>query len=326
MNLYGIWVAQNEADILRHTLEFHRKMGAFDRIFFFDLGSTDGTLAIAREYSDILQIEQRRVPYSGELRVALIDEQRKHYAPGDWVAIIDSDEIYAEDPRAVIRDADAEGATGVETWQAQFYFTDEDFENWVDGDEAFKRASAFERLQHYLINWSEMRFYKVLPPSRRRTSVIDLDGPVAHRRLLNRHYPYRSPSQIRDKVRIRLANRHTGANPQYQIFSDDWRRYIVDRNLLHLSDGELRFGVPPGIDWKRFYNFWANDASSWKSPVYNNTYIYWLMQNGFLPRWSPGELALKAVGKAVQRVRGRNTVVSRTRMADRDGWTSLIGR
>jgi hypothetical protein len=308
MNLYGIWVAQNEADILRHTLEFHRKTRAFKRIFFFDLGSTDATLAIAREYSDILQVEQRRVPYSGELRVALIEEQRKQYAPGDWVAIIDSDEIYAENPHDVLRAAEDEGATGVETWQAQFYFTDEDLENWLDGDELFRRTSAYERLQHYVINWSEMRFYKVLSPTASRPGVIDLDGPIARRRLLNRHYPYRSPPQIREKVRVRMANRRTGANTQYQIFSEDWRRYIVDRCLLHRADGELRFGVPPNVDWKGFYNFWANDAASWKNPAYNNTYIYWLMEHGFVPGWSRGELALKAVGKAVQRVRGRTTV------------------
>jgi glycosyltransferase involved in cell wall biosynthesis len=308
MRLYGIWVAQNEADILRHTLEFHRKMGAYERIFFYDLGSTDATLAIAREYSDMLQIEQRRVPYSGALRVALIDEQKKRYAPGDWVALIDSDEIYAEDPRAVIQGAEEEGATGIETWQAQFYFTDEDLECWNEGDETFRRASAYARLQHYLVNWSEMRFYKVLGPAASRPGTIALDGPVAHRRLINRHYPYRSPNQIRDKVRIRLANRRIGGNAQYQIFSDDWRRYVVDRRLLHRFDGELRFGVPAAVEWKSFYNFWANDASSWKSPVYNNTTIYWLMQNGFLPPWSPRELALKAVGKAVQRVRGRSAV------------------
>jgi hypothetical protein len=310
MQLYGIWVAQNEADILRHTLEFHRKTRTFDRIFFFDLGSTDATLSIAKEYPDLVDVEQRCVPYSGDLRVALIEEHSRHYAPGDWVAIIDSDEIYAGDPRSVIRAAEQEGATGVETWQAQFYFTDEDLWQWEEGDERFRRTSPYERLRHYLVNWSEMRFYKVVRPTRTRPGIIDLDGPIAHRRLLNRHYPYRSPDQIREKVRVRLANRRVGGNSQYQIFSDDWRKYVVDRRLLHrqADEADIRFGVPPGVDWKRFYNFWSNDAASWKNPAFNNTTIYWLMQNGFLPGWSPRELALKVVGKAVQRVRGRTAV------------------
>jgi hypothetical protein len=310
MHLYGIWVAQNEADVLRHTLDFHRKMRAFDKIFFVDLGSTDATFSIAREYPDLVEAEQRRVPYSGDLRVALIEEQRHRYAPGDWVAIVDSDEVYAEDPRPVLRAADDEGATGLETWQAQFYFTDEDLARWEDGGDRVRSVSPFDRLRHYLVNWSEMRFYKVMGPGDVGPSAIALDGPVANRRLLNRHYPYRSPEQIREKVRVRLANRRTGGNSQYQIFSDDWRKYIVDRQLLHCrsEDGEIHFGVPPDVDWKRFYNFWANDAASWKSPAYNNTSIYWLMQHGFLPRWSPPELALKAVGKAVQRVRGRAAV------------------
>ncbi|HZU81746.1 MAG TPA: glycosyltransferase family 2 protein [Polyangiaceae bacterium] len=308
MKLYGIWVAQNEADILRHTFDFHRRTRHFDRIFFYDLGSEDDTLEIAREYADIADVERRRTPYSGELRVALMDEHRDRYAPGDWVAIIDSDEIYAEDPRAAIRAAEAERATRIETWQAQYYFTDLDLAAWERGDAAWRATSAYERLKHYVVNWSEMRFYKALAPAGGRTSVVDLDGKLASRKLLNRHFPYRSPEQIGEKVRVRLANRKTGLNTQYQIFSEDWRRYVVDHRLLHRDDGVIRFGVPEGVDWKSFYNFWANDAASWKNPVYNNWYIYWLMVHGFLPRWSPPEMALKAVGKAVQRIRGRHQV------------------
>jgi glycosyltransferase involved in cell wall biosynthesis len=307
MKLYGIWVAQNESDILRHTLEFHRRSGVFDRIFFYDLGSDDDTLSIAREYGDIADVELRRVPYSGELRVTLIDEHRGRYAPGDWVAIIDSDELYVDDPRAAIRIAEAEGATRIETWQAQYYFTDLDLAEWERRGPAFRALSAYERLKHYVINWSEMRFYKVLPRPAGR-SVIELEGKLASAKLTNRHYPFRSPEQIREKVRVRLANRRTGLNTQYQIFSEDWRCYVVDHALLHRDDGELRFGVPEGVDWKAFYNFWANDSASWKNPAYNNWYIYWLMSHGFVPRWSPPELALKAVGKAVQRLRSRHQV------------------
>jgi glycosyltransferase involved in cell wall biosynthesis len=310
MKLYGIWVAQNESDVLRHTLEFHRRARALDRIFFYDLGSDDDTLSIAREYADIADVESRPVPYSGELRIALMDEHRARYAPGDWVAIVDSDETYADDPRAAIRAAEAEGATRIETWQAQYYFTDVDLAAYERDRAAFFATPAFEQLRHYVINWSEMRFYKVLPSEDGRAGVIDLRGKLASRKLLNRHFPYRSPEQIREKVRVRLANRRTGLNTQYQIFSEQWRRYVVDHRLLHRDeDGRLRFGVPAGVDWKRFYNFWANDSASWKSPAYNNTYIYWLMTHGFLPRWSPPEMALKAMGKAVQRLRGKHQVM-----------------
>jgi glycosyltransferase involved in cell wall biosynthesis len=308
MRLYGIWVAQNEADVIRDTLEFHRNAGLFERIFFYDLGSTDDTLAIARQYSGVVEVEQRRVPYSGKLRVALIDEHRDVYQPGDWVAIIDSDEIYADDPIDAIGIAEAERATRLETWQAQFYFTDRDLASWERGDAAFRSTPAFARLQHYVINWSEMRFYKYLPEAEDRRSVIDLEGKLASVRVLNRHYPYRSPDQIADKVKLRLENRRVGGNPQYQIFSDDWAKYVVDHRVLHRHDGRFRFGVPTGVDWKHFYNFWANDSTGWKSPAYNNVYIYWLMEHGFLRAWSVPELALKAMGKAVQKVRRRELV------------------
>jgi hypothetical protein len=313
VKLYGIWVAQDEGDIIRATLEFHRKARAFDKIFFYDLGSQDDTLAIAEEYRDILVAERRRVPYSGELRLALIEEHAHRYAAGDWVAIIDSDEIYGEDPRAVIEAAEAEGATRIETWQAQFYFCDRDLANWQSRNATFRAKPAYERMRHYVINWSEMRFYRCLPRTSGSSGSIALHGRLASRRLLNCHYPYRSPEQIRRKVALRTENRLRRLNTQYQIFSQDWRKYVVDHRLLHRRDspeGPWRFGVPEGIDWKRYYNFWANDSTSWKSPAYNNTYIYWMMQHGFLPRWSSRELALKIVGKAVQRVRGRQAVGS----------------
>src|SRR5262245_54434827 len=139
MKLYGIWVAQNEADIIGDTLEFLRKSGWYEKIFFFDLGSTDDTFEIAMEYRDILHEPKRlNVPYSGKLRVDLINQHQHFYQDGDWIAIIDSDEFYAADPLAHLHQAELEGAQRVETAQVMHYFTDRDLENWEQGTEEFR--------------------------------------------------------------------------------------------------------------------------------------------------------------------------------------------
>jgi hypothetical protein len=302
MKLYGIWVAQNEADVLQDVLDFLKERKYFEKIFFFDLGSQDNTFEIASRNTDLLHEPQRlNVPYSGQLRVDLINEHREFYKDGDWVAIIDSDEFYAEDPRHVIDHAENEGAVQVDTMQIMYYFTDRDLKA---ADEEYA-APVRERLQHYIINWSEARFYKAVNLGG-SGSCINLQGRLSSKLLLNRHYPYRSPRQIQEKIRIRLENRRVGGNPQYQIYSDQWRDYIVDHHLLHRYDGTWRFGLPDGVDWKRFYNFWNNDSTGWKNIAYNNTYIYWLMARGLIPQWSPAERAFKLLGKGVQYVRGRN--------------------
>lgn len=302
MKLYGIWVAQNEADIIGETLNHIRKMGVYEKIFFYDLGSTDNTLEIAKDYTDILHEPQRlNEHYSGWLRVDLMRRNESYLKPGDWLAIIDSDELYHENPLDLIELAEKEEALGIEGEFIQFQFTDVDQEHLSDEDVS---KSINERLLYYLINWSEKRFYKYLPGKGADGHIIDLNGKLCSKRLPIRHYPYRSPKQIQNKISGRLENRRIGGNPQLQFFSEHWYDYVIDHHLLYKFDGTFRHGVPSGVNWKQYYNFSNPEyGGGWTHAVYNNFYISWLQYHGYLPRWSLFNRGRKFIGTKTYKIR-----------------------
>jgi glycosyl transferase family 2 len=252
MRVYGVMVAQNEGDVISETLEALRRLELFETIFFFDLGSEDDTLARAERFPDLLHDPRRldEVYHSG-LRFDLLARHRDRFRDGDWLAIVDADEIYAEDPRSLIELAELEQATCISTYQAEFMLTDADLARIADENAALPIA---RRRQYYLIQWSEERFYKFLP------SGLVSNATLCSRKILNRHYQYRSPVQIGTRIRTRLANRVKAqhlANPSRwpQIFSPRWQDYIVCHRVLHRDDGgPLRFGLPEGIQWKDYYS------------------------------------------------------------------------
>ena len=252
MKLYGLLVAQNEADIIADTLSHLRRLNVFEKIFFFDLGSEDDTLAKAMQFTDVLHAPQRLDEvYTEGLRFELLAKHRAFFEIGDWLAIVDADEMYAENPRPVIEAAERQKATCISTYQAEFMLTDVDL---AGADDLDPTVPIFNRRKHYLIQWSEERFYKFLPDE----GLLSNAHPSS-RRLLNRHYQYRSPAQIDLRIRTRLANRtkarHLPSRQKWpQIFSRHWTDYVTPHRLLHYDDGrELRFGLPHGVRWKDYY-------------------------------------------------------------------------
>jgi glycosyltransferase involved in cell wall biosynthesis len=176
LKLFGLFVVKNESDIIDEVLSHLQALACFDTIFFFDLGSTDDTFAKALAYRDILhepQILDRH--FSERMRIELLLEHAHHFRAGDWLSVIDADEFYVDDPWDLIAVAEQEGADSIHTYQAQFYLTDADLQN----------EKAIEgRRRHYLINWSEARFFKYRPE--KAHGAIQWVEPCS-RRLLNRH-------------------------------------------------------------------------------------------------------------------------------------------
>lgn len=245
MRVFGALIVQNEADVIEDVLEFLGELGLFEKLFFFDLGSDDGTFQAAMRHSNLLHDPQViDEPYSNPLRARLLMQNRHLYREGDWLALVDADEFYAANPLDVIGRADSEGADSIHTFQADFFLTWKDLET-----PANQELPVYERLRHYLIDWTELRFFKYLP--RREAGPIGSLRPCSEK-LVIRHYRYRSPEQIRTRIRTRLANRKRSENlpgrePWVQVFSEDWRDYVVPHEKLHFDDGgPLQFGLPDG--------------------------------------------------------------------------------
>jgi hypothetical protein len=252
MKLYGLLVVQNESDIIADLLAFLANKNIYEAIFLYDLGSTDDTFEKALKFKDILyEPKILNQPYTEKLRYDLLAEHRELYQKGDWLAIVDADEFYVDNPMEFIAFAESEGTTCIRTYQAQFMFTDADLQTLPSED---PKLPIYERRKHYLINWSEQRFFKFLPEH----GLFDLSKPSS-RRLINRHYQYRTPDQIDTRIRIRLENRKKtkhlrGRQDWAQIFSTDWRNYVVPHRVLHkYSGGQFKFGLPEGVRWKDYY-------------------------------------------------------------------------
>ena len=84
MNISAVMIVKNGAVTIRKTLDSLEK---FDDIVVYDNGSTDETVAIAREYSNVNLIEGN---FDG---FGTTKNRAASFAKNDWILIIDSDEV-----------------------------------------------------------------------------------------------------------------------------------------------------------------------------------------------------------------------------------------
>ena len=114
MQVYGLLVARNEADIIRTNVLYHLSLG-LDRILIVDNGSSDGTDRVLRELARDPRVRWTRdegLWYAGQLFTKIA---REAYGEGaDWVVPIDADEFWyapGGDLRGVLEQSEA-GALG----------------------------------------------------------------------------------------------------------------------------------------------------------------------------------------------------------------------
>lgn len=240
MKLYAICLVKNEDDIIEQTLTYATRY--CDRIFVQDNGSTDRTWEIvqelAKQYPQIVPFEQTHLPYSNALRARVYNQVYQELSDDDWWMILDSDEFLAEDPKVLIAQARRDNADIIRSWQIQFYFTEKDLSAWEAGLDDRSR-SIFERRRYYSINWQEPRLFRNRPTMSWDTGANDTVpnglARVLARRILNRHYQFRDPEQIKKRLLLRY-----GHPTSFQhVTSPDWRSALRDsRTLEELRDGE----------------------------------------------------------------------------------------
>ncbi len=95
-------------------------------------------------------------------------------------------------------------------WQIQYYFMELDEQAWLEGRDK-RELSIFERRRYYLINWQEPRLFRNQRGKTWNENVANFvpDGltKVFKRRILNRHYQFRDPEQIKKRLALRYGNR-----------------------------------------------------------------------------------------------------------------------
>ncbi|KQP39786.1 glycosyltransferase family 2 protein [Pseudorhodoferax sp. Leaf274] len=270
MNLYGVLIARDEADIIEHTLLSLRQQGGFTKIFFYDNGSSDGTLAVAKKFTDIVaSAELLTTPFSDQLKYQLLNAHAREFKTGDWMAILDADELYAEPPLGRIEQAESTGANCIESRSAQFYMTPSDASTDFD-----PQTPAIEQRCHYLINYGEPRLFKHQPEVPLTEAMVKQRlAPLrpAPETLLINHFQYRSATQVQRRIDIRIANNRSSGNWGH-VQKNHWNEYLVDAALLHTYDGQFKHGLPAHIDLYKVPN---NDA-------YTASTMRWMRKHRYL--------------------------------------------
>ena len=244
MKIYAICLTKNEDDVIAQSLIFATRY--CDKIFVIDNGSTDDTwdvvTKLAKQYPKIIPFSQTFERFENGLRWSAYEAHHQELSDDDWWMILDSDEFLAEDPRPVIENAMTAGASIISAWQIQFYYTEKDYEEWVAGRDDRDRP-IYERRRYYCIDHQEPRLFRNqssgswetaalsrtlgMPPWLRkqesdgswRTCLPTRAGKIARRRIFNRHYQYRDPTQIEKRLKLRYGHPAFSA----QVESVDWR-------------------------------------------------------------------------------------------------------
>lgn len=222
MRIHGLCLVKNEADIVKQGLTAARQW--CDYIYVLDNGSTDGTWEIVREMSKkdpgIVAWKQDPLAFTDALRCYIYREFKGNALPGDWWARVDPDEFYVEDPREFL--AAVPRRDGY-VWYASlsFYFSTEEARRYeIDPGQFADEVPITDKCRHYFSHWSEPRFvrHEHMEPWRGEGEHFWPGWPEQllyrarshQRRILCRHFSYRSPSQIELRLKTRAANAVNG--------------------------------------------------------------------------------------------------------------------
>jgi len=234
MDIHGITIVRDEADVIDQSLRTAAEW--CDYIYVMDNGSTDGTWEIVRRLSGDLEpvvaFQQDDRPFTESLRGVIFRHFRDNSAPGDWWCRLDADEFYIDDPRIFLRKVPP---TYGNVWGSHFnfYFTDEDLRRYEEDPSRYASDVPIDkRLRYYQNNWSETRFFRddgelVWQEDHAWPEALGRVYPV---RIWLKHYQYRSPEQIEQRLNRRagLMDRDENHNFFHEV-TRNWLDNIVER-------------------------------------------------------------------------------------------------
>ncbi|MGJ3246544.1 MAG: glycosyltransferase family 2 protein [Elainellaceae cyanobacterium] len=283
MNIHGICIVKNEADIIEQTLTHAATWCDF--IYVFDNGSTDGTwekvLDLSKRYSPIIPYKQDDCVFHDWLRSEVFHHFRSNSIEGDWWCRLDADEFYIDDPRIFLKKVPQSYQC---VWSASFsyYFTDKDLERYNHDPSLYADdVPVSQKYRYYLNNWSEPRFCRY-----DKNLIWDRSqewpyfGAVYPVRIWLKHYRYRSPQQIQKRVSDRQQAQARGNNGFRHEAQSDWLATVF--NPFKMSSQTLT--VQCGDDtWKER----IVDSSQLFYDAHDQNYVVREDLMPKLPTWSP---------------------------------------
>jgi glycosyl transferase family 2 len=203
MNIYGLSLIKNEADIIEQSLRAAAKWCS--RIYVFDNGSDDGTWEKVQQLSGrlptIIPYKQEFCPYSNSIRDGILRHYIDSANDNDWWCILDADEFFIDDPREFLAQVPK---SFLSVWKQEFayYFTEADLEAYRRDPSLYGEAVPIEqRLRYYCcVDYSELRLFR---HSENLKEIHYYMRPIYPTRIRVKHFQYRSPKQIQKRLDTR---------------------------------------------------------------------------------------------------------------------------
>ena len=261
MKVNAICMVKNEADIILEALENALKF--CNNIYVFDNGSTDGTSELLDGFIEnnprVILTERSDEVFKNELRNRVYNRYHKQFSEDDWWYILDADELIPRDPRPLLNKATRAGCDSMRIWQAQFYFTDKDMETYAYEDHD---TATSERRRYYRINWREPRFFKNCPKQEWGETITGkvppFRGKFYYRSPICCHYAQRTPEQIEQRVKLRIANPYSFLHLKKgdALAQESWLKK-ADNLFYYNNDGQFEFPLMDKI------SYFVRDAGYW---------------------------------------------------------------
>lgn len=258
MKIFAICLVKNESDIIEYTLNKHTEWA--DLVFVYDNGSTDETWDIVQQISlsnhKVIPYKSAAKPFRDSLRAEVFNEYKHLASKGDWWCVrCDSDEIYMDDPRTFLQGICSLYQV-VLSLHYEFMLCEEDI--YEHDFQALSVAQQIEKLNYYHPKvTSETRFIRhreklIWPESE---TYPRHKGVSAPQKIKIKHYQYRSPSQIQERMNVRRVARESGHQYFEKDMAQSWEDLVPKREDCIFNDGKWNYKIikDPNIEpfWKR---------------------------------------------------------------------------
>ena len=234
--IHCLCLIKNEADIIEHLLRETVKWADF--IYIYDNGSTDGSWekVLSLKSEQIIPWKQDSRAYRRAIRGEIFNEFRNRASLGDWWCCLDADEFFVDNPREFLSEVPSINHV---VWgvSIEYYITREDLEN-IDFKLPVKKV--LPQLRSYKVSNSELRFFRHrdgLVWRETDTWPVHL-GLVYPTRVLYRHYKYRSPEQIKNRLETR---RVIGSEHWDSASEDNWTDRVESAKDLQYDSGDSEY-------------------------------------------------------------------------------------
>lgn len=211
MNIIGICLTSDEGDVIGRTLELALRW--CDSIVVIDHDSSDATPNVLQElvsqHAGRVHVLYYRGPFNNGIRAIAFNYFRELVAEQGptWWCRLDSDEVYVDNPREFLNKV-PRIYRAVAACSFQFYFTDKDLVRYQGAPEKYRDGNAIETLDYYSCNSTELRFFRdegqpwlVDEPWPKRDTIY----PIYRKFIRLKHYQYRYPEQISDRLKKRSS-------------------------------------------------------------------------------------------------------------------------